>query len=140
MLNQLSIFGPVLALVALTLVVAIYMYRVRVREIRAQRIDPQKLATRRELGQQLQQSAPADNFINLFEVPVLFYVLCLALYVTNKVTLLQLVLAWVFVAARCLHSYIHCTYNKVMQRFRAYLAGFAVLLAMWVTFAIQLGL
>jgi len=40
-------------------------------------------------------------------------------------------LAWAFVAARVAHSWIHCTYNKVMHRFRAYALSVFALLALW---------
>jgi len=39
---------------------------------------------------------------------------------------------------RVLHSLIHCTYNKIVHRFNAYLASSLVLWAMWIRIAIQL--
>jgi hypothetical protein len=44
-------------------------------------------------------------------------------------------LAWIFVGLRALHSAIHCTYNRTLHRFGAYLASSLVLIAMWIRVA-----
>jgi hypothetical protein len=136
--DRATIFWPILAMAALTFSVAIRMFMIRVGEMRARRIHPQAVATSREAATQFQDVAAADNFRNLFELPVLFYVLCLALYLTDGVTALQLGLAWAFVALRWTHSLVHVTYNKVMHRFRAYALGLIVLMTMWIAFALRL--
>jgi len=133
-----AIFWPVIVQVLLTLVVAMRMYVVRVAEMRSLRVSPQSLATSREAAVQLQNVAAADNFRNLFELPVLFFAICPTLYVTGHVTPLQLGLAWSFVLLRCAHSLIHVTYNRVMHRFRVYLLGMACVFTMWAVFAAQL--
>ena len=127
-----------IALVALTMAVAVRMYVVRIGEMLERRISPQSIATSRAAAERLENTGPADNFRNLFELPVLFHALCLALYVTDRVTTTQLVLAWIFVALRVVHSAIHVTYNRVMHRFRAYVLGMACLFVMWGVFAVQL--
>ena len=68
---------PLLAMVALTLLVWIRLYAVRLPEMRRSRIDPQQLAGSAD-KHLLKDTRASDNFINLFEVPVLFYVLVLA--------------------------------------------------------------
>jgi hypothetical protein len=73
--------------------------------------------------------------MNLFELPVLFYALCLALYVTEQVDGVYLGLAWAFVVLRALHSAIQLFYNRVMHRFLAYFAGGLVLLVAILRFA-----
>jgi hypothetical protein len=132
------IFWPVIAQVSLTLMVAVRMYVVRVTEMRSRRVSPQSLATSREAAARLENVAAADNFRNLFELPVLFFAICPALYVTGHVTALQLGLAWAFVLFRCAHSLIHVTYNRVMHRFRAYFLSMVCVFAMWAVFAVQL--
>jgi hypothetical protein len=131
------ILMPLLCMVLLTFLVWVFMYVTRLHEINSKGIHPQKLATRAEVAAVLTQSAaPADNLKNLFEMPVLFYV----------VTLLSLVLliqdetlvwmAWLFTGLRALHSIIHCTYNITTHRFIAYLASSLVLFAMWIRVAV----
>jgi hypothetical protein len=123
-----------LALVLLTLFVALRMLFSRVREMRSRRIAPHKVATSLQMAAALQDVQAADNFRNLFEVPVLFYAL-VAMAVATRFTPGWLVAgAWGFVLLRYLHSLIHCTYNRVMHRFVVYLAGYALVLVLWVAF------
>ncbi len=82
--------------------------------------------------------AANDNLMNLFEIPVLFYALCLALAVSGIWGELFTVGAWGFVALRAVHSVVHCTFNNVMLRFAAYLASTLLLFALWVAFAMRL--
>jgi hypothetical protein len=136
--DRVAILWPMVALVGLTLLVSIRMYVVRIGEMRARRISPQSIATSRSAAERLELTGPADNFRNLFELPVLFYALCLALYVTGLAGTAQLALAWTFVLLRVLHSAIHTTYNRVMDRFRVYVLGMLCIFVMWGLFAVQL--
>ena len=129
-MQQTAIFGPFLALMLLTLVVWIYMYVRRIGFIRRERIDPRRLELPGELARlsPAAVSNPSDNLKNLFELPVLFYALALLLFVTNSVDTAYVVAAWAFVAFRCAHSIVHCTFNRVLVRFNCYLAAS---LALW---------
>ncbi len=80
----------------------------------------------------------ARNLINLFEVPVLFYVLVLILIWTQKTDQWSLWLCWIFVISRYAHSLNHIGPNKVKLRFLAYLIGVLVLYATWFRLAVQL--
>lgn len=133
-----AIYWPMIAQATLTAVVAVRMYRRRVAEIRGRRIELQALATRQGAEAALEDVTAADNYRNLFEAPVLFFVVCLALAVTGTTTVPQLVLAWGYVALRALHSYIHLTYNRVLHRFLAFVASGIVLAAMWALFGLSL--
>ena len=124
---------PLLAQVALTFVVMIIMYRTRITEMKSKRIHPQQIDSRSKSKELLRDSAPgADNFSNLFELPVLFYtaiVLTLILMVQDSILV---ILAWAFVISRYLHSVIHVSYNRVMHRFAVFVFSCFVLLAYWV--------
>lgn len=133
-----AILWPVCALALLTAIVAGRMYADRIGEMRAKRLAPDRLRRARDTATLLENTAAADNFRNLFELPVLFYVLCMALAVTGLATAAQLALAWLYVALRVAHSAIHVTYNRVMHRFIAYMASTVCLFAMWILFAIDL--
>lgn len=136
-MKQSAIFWPLTVQVLLTLVVALRMYYARVAELRSRRIRPQELATSRGAAS-LENVAAADNFRNLFELPVLFFAVCPILYITNGVTPLQLTLAWAFVCFRIAHSLIHTTYNRVMHRFRVFVLSMLSVFSMWAVFAIHL--
>jgi hypothetical protein len=123
------IWLPCAAMVGLTALVWIKLYGDRIGEMRARRIDAQELAASR-----LERPEAADNFRNLFEVPVLFYLLCVALAVNGGSTPAFVTAAWTYVALRALHSLIHVTYNRVMHRFLAYVASTLLLFGMWIAF------
>lgn len=83
-------------------------------------------------------SIPNRNYMNLLEMPMLFYVVCLIAYVTGASSLLAVYLAWAFVAARVVHSAIHLTYNKIMHRLSAFAVSNFLLVVLWVVVAIRL--
>ena len=127
-----------LAMVLLTLAVALRMLAVRIAEMRTRRIHPQSTATSLQMAARLQNVQAADNFRNLFEVPVLFYALCATALAANYIPSWLVLGAWLFVILRVAHSFIHCTYNKVMHRFPVFLAGFVVVVVLWVAFFLTL--
>ena len=90
------------------------------------------------MAARVKDTRAADNFRNLFELPVLFYLALVVAALTQQVTAIALSLAWAFVALRIVHSAIHCTYNRVWHRFYAYLAGGLVLWALWAVLAVGL--
>lgn len=126
-----AVFLPVLALVALTCAVWCRMFVVRIRQMKRERIHPQSVDTSAKAVARLTDSRVADNFRNLFELPVLFYAAALFAWVGGHVTPAFLALSWLFVALRVAHSAIQCTYNRVMHRFQAYFAGAVVLWVLW---------
>jgi hypothetical protein len=133
-----AIFLPAIGMVLLTLVVWLRMFTDRVGEMRSKKIHPQRVATARKIGEVLENVQSADHFRNLFEMPVLFYVLCGFLAITKLTTLLLLAMAWGYVLLRVLHAYIHLTSNQVIRRFQTYAASCIVLWVMWGVFAVLL--
>ncbi|MDR3386244.1 MAG: MAPEG family protein [Rudaea sp.] len=131
-------YWPAVAMAALTLVVWLRMYSARIAQMKRERIHPQAVATSAQAAARLTDSRCADNFRNLFELPVLFYLAVVVAVQTMQVNILTLSLAWGFVALRILHSAIHCSYNKVYHRFYAYVAGGVLLWTLWVVLAIGL--
>jgi hypothetical protein len=131
---------PMIGQAVLSLAVALRVLAVRVEEMRTRRIAPQSVSNSREVAARLENLTAADNLRNLFELPVLFFAVCVAMAITDLVSPLQLGLAWTFVALRTVHSLIQTTYNRVMHRFAAFLLGLLALMAMWIVFAIQLAM
>lgn len=127
-----TILYPMAALVMWTFAVVALVLIVRIRAGRQGRITIRDLS----LGESPQ--VPADvallnrNFMNLLEMPVLFYVACLTLYVTKTADGTAVILAWLYVALRLCHSLVHITYNNVVHRASAYAASTVVLLVLWV--------
>ena len=113
---------PFLGMMVLTLVVWIVMYRRRIGYLKSERIQPQRLQTPEQLKALVPDVVefPANNLRNLFELPVLFYALCLYLQHTGTSDPAYVVAAWLFLLLRSAHSFVHCTSNHVMTRFRLY--------------------
>ena len=134
-----AILYPLLVMVALTAMVWVRMYITRVAEIRHQRLRLQDLANAAVAEKALAAvAAPSDNFSNLFEIPVLFYLLVVLVFVTGSSDALYLGGAWAFVLLRVLHSLIHLTSNRVKYRFFAYFSATLLLWVMWARFGWQL--
>lgn len=131
------ILQPVVALVFVTFAVWFYMYVLRIGHMRAKKIHPEQLKLAgREADELLKEvDGPSDNLVNLFEMPVLFYVAAFAMVALRMDDSLSLGLAWGFVGFRALHSLIHCTYNRVMHRFLAYAISSLLLLGLWARIA-----
>lgn len=90
------------------------------------------------------QNEPAQSLFvrnalgNQFELPVLFHIACLSLYVTQSVGTLSLAVAWVFVVSRYAHTAIHVTSNRIRYRQPAFIAGFVMVFVLWILLALQL--
>ena len=128
---------PAFAMVGLTFAVWLRMYAIRLAEMRRAAIHPQAVASSRQAMERLADTRASDNFRNLFELPVLFYLALVVAMLLGLATDGFLALAWTFVGLRIVHSLIHCTYNEVMHRFLAYVAGSLVLAAMWAWLALH---
>lgn len=72
----------------------------------------------------------SNNIADQFESPVLFYVACLALFQLNAVSAVVLVLAWLYVATRLVHGFVHVRSNHVPIRMRAFAAGLLLTLVL----------
>lgn len=79
-----------------------------------------------------------NNLANQFELPVLFHAVCLALYATAGANWIAVTLAWIFVATRYIHAFVHVTSNDLRLRSPAFAAGFIVLALMWGWLALHL--
>ena len=124
---------PMAALVAVTAIVWVRLYFERIARCE-RKIRPQALARPMTCSSSLHRTQSADNLRNLFEMPVLFYALCLAVVATGAATPFLVDGAWAYVLLRAVHSLIHCTYNRVMHRFATYVASSALLFVLWAVF------
>jgi hypothetical protein len=128
---------PLLVQVALTFAIGFWMAFGRVAAVRARKVHPREIALREpNWPPHLMQLQNA--FLNQFEMPVLFYALTILALFTRTADLLFVVPAWIFVALRLAHAYVHVTSNRVPRRALFFLAGAAVLCVMWIMFAIRI--
>lgn len=132
-----TFLAPIFGMVALTTVVWAIAVQRRVQEIRARRIPVQSLARASDTAAALKDSSAMDNFNNLLQLPILFYVLCLAFVLVGEDSSARLAGAWAYVALRLVHSVIQITYNRVLHRFYVWTLGNSVLFSLWAVFAIE---
>lgn len=97
-----------------------------------------KKSSMKEIAQngwpKLAQNA-SDNYTNQYEMPVLFFVVGILLYLTDAVTSLVLGLAWFYVATRIIHALIHVSVNIIPYRFLAFVIGGFALTALYIILA-----
>lgn len=134
-----ALLQPAAVLMLLTLCVWLYMYVRRFSHIIQHRIPAPQLATPEDLNRILPEAVnrPSNNLKNLFELPVLFYALCVIYTVMQWTDPLSVNLAWSYVALRMVHSVVHCSINIVPARFAAYALSSVVLWIMVIRFALQ---
>lgn len=118
------------AMVLLTFGVAFRLLFLRIKAVKAGRVSiGQFRLNTGEIPNDIAQAA--RNYSNLFETPVLFYIAG-TIAITMEVESLEfLIFAWGFVVARLVHSWIHLTYNNVIHRLWAFMAGNFCVLVMW---------
>lgn len=127
--------APMVALVALTGVVALSMVLVRNISVATRRASVRYYADYETDPPPAWVERPASIFNNLTQVPPLFYVVCLLLMQVGEVDRADLLLAWTFVATRAVHALIYVVWNHVPLRFAAWLAGCLTLAVMWARLA-----
>ena len=113
------IIGPVVVLVAWSMVMWLWMYITRLPAIRAAKMTLNPQAPRGEQMASLPARVrwKADNYNHLMEQPTVFYALALSLALLGAGDGINLYLAWIYVVLRILHSLIQVLVNKIELRF-----------------------
>jgi len=78
------------------------------------------------------------HYKNFFEIPILFYLLCIVLYSINDVSTIDLWIAWLFVIFKFGHSYIRMTSNYVPYRAYSFYGCVIFLLCGWINLTIKI--
>jgi hypothetical protein len=133
--NPVTIFLPMLVVVALTFVAFVRMAAARGRAVKEGQ-DPNYYRAAQGTPEPEHAAAAVRHWGNLFELPTLFYAACLTAFVLNAVSLWVLVFAWGWVLARIIQSAVHMTYNNPGHRGGGFILGVLCMLALWVTLAI----
>lgn len=128
-MNTTLIFWPVLAQIALTLSIYTILARRKAGALKARAVDL-KEATLDNRAWPESVVKVSNNLANQFETPVLFYALCLMLHAIDGVSLITLVLAWLFVGLRLVHAFIHMGSNYLPRRMQVFVLSCGVLIAL----------
>jgi hypothetical protein len=115
------ILGPVVALVAWSIIMMFWMVAARLPAMAAKGIRLKGLVGSRPGGLDgvIDEKAQwkAHNYIHLMEQPTLFYAICLTLALMGIGDGLNLIMAWAYVLLRILHSIVQATTNVILYRF-----------------------
>ena len=136
-MTQESIFLPMIALAALTFAVLGTVPQRRFKSVFARETSANDYALGESARVPGHVAVANRNYMNLLEVPALFYVVCGALFVTGLVDAVTVALAWAFVGVRAAHSVVHLTYNRVIHRLILFALGNFILMALWIDFAVR---
>lgn len=133
-MDRLHILFPMIALATLTFAVLLL---IPIRRIQAGRqglvhSDDFKLGESERVPDSVRLAN--RNYMNLLELPVLFYTVCLMYFVTDRVDATALNLAWIYFGLRVAHSAIHVTFNRVRYRLYAFAASNVALIVLWTHF------
>ncbi len=134
-----AILAPCFALVLLTALVWIVMLFRRAIHMKRHHLTPHNMPTRTAADALYGTAqAPNNNLMNLFELPVLFYVVAILLIQLQQVDAVYVWMAWLFVIGRAGQSAVHVTYNHVIHRGLFYMASAFMLWAIWARLAWQI--
>lgn len=133
-----QVLYPVFAMFALVVLVFVRMARLRFGAVRSGQMDAAFYKTYQGGEEPEHMRVVTRHFLNLFEMPVLFYVGVILAFVTRQTTWPIVACAWGYVALRYAHSFVHLTSNDVLLRFRLYLASTLVLVLLWAVLLVRL--
>ena len=116
---------PVVALLAWSAIMFIWMYAVRIPAMLKAGVDLKNRVGGQ--GSDLDAILPPEvqwkshNYNHLMEQPTLFYAACLVLVLTNCESPIALYAAWVYVGLRVVHSLVQSISNRIRYRFGPFL-------------------
>nr|WP_210384062.1 MAPEG family protein [Rhizobium sp. RCAM05973] len=102
------------------------------------RIKPSQFRENHAADEPAESLVVRNNIANQFELPLLFHACCIVLYVTQADNLPAVILAWLFVATRYAHAFVHVTSNSLRYRSPLFAMGYVVLAGMWVWLGVWL--
>lgn len=135
--NPVSIFVPMLVVVALTFVAFVRMAVARAAAMSAGQ-DVRFYRAHQGAAEPEAAVVAVRHYGNLFELPTVFYAACLTAFVLGSVSGWMLGLAWAYVAARLVQSAIHLTYNAPAHRGLVFVVGVLCVFALWVDLALAI--
>lgn len=124
-----NLIYPALAQIIWTFVVLMMMFRARVAAVRGREVKIGDIALSHE-NWPPGARAVSNNFINQFETPVLFFALVAIAIFLGATGWVMTLLAWIYVASRVVHTFVHTGANNVRVRLKVFGVGVAALFGM----------
>ena len=137
LMSVMEILLPLFVQVVLTLVLGFWMGATRFTTLRSGQVHPRDIALRQP-NWPARATQISNAFHNQIEIPILFYVLTILVLVTRTADFMFMLLAWIFVATRLAHAYVHVTSNRVRLRGGLFMLGVIVLAVMWALYMVRI--
>jgi Uncharacterized protein conserved in bacteria len=120
----------------LTILVGLIAVKARITSVKRGQVtvDYFKLMQGQEIPEIVTKTTRCFN--NLFEIPVLFYIVCTLYIALGIESYVAVVIAWLFVMLRCAQAYIHITYNHVRHRMLMFGASVLCVFLLWVNLVV----
>jgi len=131
-----TIVHPLIGMVVLTLLVAIRLLYFAINSTLTGKVHIKQFRIYDGVFPKHFQSA-RQHYKNMFEIPILFYILCILLIINNNYTQFDVIVAWGFVLFRVLHSLARIPNRDVNLRFGLFLGGFIMLVIGWINFSLK---
>ena len=130
--------APMLGLVLLTLTIGLVTLSARVVQFNKRKVSIKYF--RNMQGDSIPDSIILTTrcFNNLFEVPVLFYIVSVLFIVLGMETPSSIVIAYLFLFLRILHAIVHLTYNHILHRALLFWVSFLLVIALWIMLMLSL--
>ena len=117
-----SILWPMLAHIGWVFMLYTWLTFARLRAVRRGEIDYGAFVLGRE--EPIEIARITRNLANQFELPAIFYALVVLLVALGRVTTVDLVAAWVFVAGRVIHTLVQTLTDNVPLRGQVFMINF----------------
>ena len=128
-----GVLAPMIALVAWSLVMWVWLYATRLPAMVRLRIPPSAGRLARSMNERLPDGVRqvADNYNHLMEQPTIFYAVGFALlWLGQGAHPINVGLAWTYVVLRVAHSLVQATVNHVPTRFVVFVLSTLCLMAL----------
>ena len=136
-MDKILIIYPILAVVLMNFIVMFHMRYMISKAIKNRDVEYKYFKA-------YESSAPEylltsrHHYKNFFEIPILFYLLCLVFYMIDDVSAIDLWIAWLFVVFKGVHSYIRITSNYVPYRAYSFFVCVFLLFGGWINLTIKI--
>ena len=132
-----TIVHPLIGMVVLTLLVAIRLLYFAINSILTGKIHIKQFSIYDGEFPKYFQSV-RQHYKNMFEMPILFYILCILLIINNNYTQFDVIVAWGFVLFRVLHSLARIPNRDINLRFGLFTGSFIMLVIGWINFSLKI--
>ena len=136
-MDKILIIYPILAVVLMNFIIMFHMRYMISKAIKNRDVEYKYFRA-------YESSAPEylltsrHHYKNFFEIRILFYLLCLVLYMIDDVSAIDLWIAWLFVVFKGIHSYIRITSNYIPYRAYSFFVCVFLLFGGWINLTIKI--